>query len=98
MVCTNLTKLNGLVEIIAGGKEFFVRKLTIISLILFNGTVSSGTQFFECQLCQICFHYCEVLHEVDIYVIADVINKHGASPYLFDCQETSHLRYQAWLS
>jgi hypothetical protein len=38
-------------------------------------------------------HYFEVLHEVEIYVIADVINKCGASPYLFACQETSHLRY-----
>jgi hypothetical protein len=34
MVCTNSAKLNGLVEIIAGGKEFIVRKLTIISLIM----------------------------------------------------------------
>jgi hypothetical protein len=42
MVCTNSAKLNGLVEIIADGKEFFVRKLTIISLIMFNGTVGIG--------------------------------------------------------
>jgi hypothetical protein len=43
MVCTNSAKLNGLVDITAGGKEFFVRKLTIISLIMFNGTVGFGT-------------------------------------------------------
>jgi hypothetical protein len=42
MVCTNSVKLNGLVGIIAGGKEFFVRKSTLISLIMFNGTVSFG--------------------------------------------------------
>jgi hypothetical protein len=42
MVCTNSTKLNSLVEIIAGGKEFFVGKSTIISLIMFNGTVGFG--------------------------------------------------------
>jgi hypothetical protein len=93
MVCTNSTKLNGLVEIIAGSKEFFVGTSTIISLIMFNGTISSGTYFFECQLYQKYFSYCEVLHEVDMYVIADVINKCGASPYLFACQETSHLTY-----
>jgi hypothetical protein len=34
MVCTNSAKFNGLVEIIAGGKEFMVKKLTIISLIM----------------------------------------------------------------
>jgi hypothetical protein len=45
MVFTNSTKLNGLVEIIADGKEFFVRKLNIISLIMFYGTVSSGKYF-----------------------------------------------------
>jgi hypothetical protein len=42
MVCTNSAKLNGLIEIIAGGKEFIVRKSTIISLIMFNWTVSFG--------------------------------------------------------
>jgi hypothetical protein len=42
MVCTNSAKLNGLGEIIAGGKEFIVRKLTIISLIMFDGTVGFG--------------------------------------------------------
>jgi hypothetical protein len=34
MVCTNSAKLNGLVEIIAGGKEFMFRKATIISLMM----------------------------------------------------------------
>ncbi len=34
-----------------------------------------------------------VLHEVDIYVIADLINERGASSYSFACQETNHLRY-----
>jgi hypothetical protein len=43
MVCTNSTKLSGLFEIIAGGKEFFVRKSTIVSLMMFNGTASFGT-------------------------------------------------------
>jgi hypothetical protein len=42
MVCTKSAKLNGLDEIFAGGKEFFVGKSTIISLIMFNGTVSFG--------------------------------------------------------
>jgi hypothetical protein len=36
MVCTNSAKLNGLIEIIAGSKEFIVGKSTIISLIMFN--------------------------------------------------------------
>jgi hypothetical protein len=47
-VCTNSTKLNGLVEIIAGGKKFVVRKSTIISLIMFNGMFGFGAQIFEC--------------------------------------------------
>jgi hypothetical protein len=42
MVCTNFAKLNGFVEIIAGGKEFIVRKLTIISLVMLNWTVGFG--------------------------------------------------------
>jgi hypothetical protein len=42
MVCAKSAKLNGLVEIIASGKELIVRKLTIISLIMFNWTVSFG--------------------------------------------------------
>jgi hypothetical protein len=42
-MCTNSAKLNGLVEIIAGSKELIVRKSTIISLIMFNGTVGFGT-------------------------------------------------------
>ncbi len=73
MVCTNSKKLNDLVKIIAGGKEFFVQKLTIISLIMFNRTVSSGTYFFKCHLGHECFHYCEVIYEINIYVIADMI-------------------------
>jgi hypothetical protein len=36
MMCTNSAKLNGLVEIIAGGKEFIVRNSRIVSLIMFN--------------------------------------------------------------
>jgi hypothetical protein len=42
IVCTSSTKLNDLVEIIAGGKEFIVRKSNIISLIMFNGTIGFG--------------------------------------------------------
>jgi hypothetical protein len=43
MMCTNFSKLNGLVEIIAAGKEFFVvGKSTIISLIMFNRTDGFG--------------------------------------------------------
>jgi hypothetical protein len=48
MVCTNSAKINGLVDIIAGGKEFFVGKLTINSLMMFNGTIGFGTSFFKC--------------------------------------------------
>jgi hypothetical protein len=43
LVCINSAKLNGLIEIIAGGTEFIVRKSTIISLIMFNETVGFGT-------------------------------------------------------
>jgi hypothetical protein len=48
MACANSEKLNGLVEIIAGSKDFFVRKSTIMSFIMLNGTVGFGAYFFEC--------------------------------------------------